>query len=258
MILLFVAIYIGLEPWISDELKLLSVVSERSHLSKYLFVLYFLPELSWDWTGNEINDRSDIYKAFFYLSRLLSCAVGAISSLDFLHKITIKNTVIISSVQIVAILAVIGCIYFAMKLTSARAGRAVVYRVSDPSSRLILFDGCFQFLFAIGLLFFMGDLPSLFASTTKVGRLDLLLSRLAAGSSLGLSIFNFASVGLPEDEANILITARKVQYTVTCTFMFAMSAAQWFSPVHTAIVALYICQLVHVLLPSANSEISEK
>ena len=62
MIFLFVAIYIGLEPWISDELKLLSVVSERSHLSKYLFVLYFLPELSWDWTGNEINDRSDIYK----------------------------------------------------------------------------------------------------------------------------------------------------------------------------------------------------
>ena len=61
----------------------------------------------------------------------------------------------------------------------------------------------------IGLLFFMGDLPSLFASATKVGRLDLLLSRLAAGSSLGLSIFNFASVGLPEDEANILITYEK-------------------------------------------------
>ncbi len=62
MILLFIAIYIGLEPWIFDDLKVLSLVSERSNLSKYLFVLYFLPELSWDWTGKEINDRSDIYK----------------------------------------------------------------------------------------------------------------------------------------------------------------------------------------------------
>ncbi|CAG5099061.1 Oidioi.mRNA.OKI2018_I69.XSR.g16214.t1.cds [Oikopleura dioica] len=252
------AIYITAEPWIPDDFKLLSVVSDRSNLTKYLFVLYFLPELSWDWVGYELSDRSDIYKAFFYLSRLLSCAIGAISSLDFLHKITSKNIPIISSVQVVAILSTIGVIYFALKLTNARAGRAVVNRVSDPSSRLILFDGCFQFLFAIGLLFFTGDLPSLFAATNKVGRLDLLLSRLVAGSSLGLSIFNFASVGLPEDEANILITARKVQYTFTCAFMFAMSAANWFSPLHTAIVALYICQLVHILLPAANAEIADK
>ena len=62
LILLLIAIYIGLEPWISDDLKLLSVISDRSNLSKYLFVLYFLPEPSWDWTGKEINDRSDIYK----------------------------------------------------------------------------------------------------------------------------------------------------------------------------------------------------
>ena len=114
-----------------------------------------------------------MFSAFFYLSRLLSCAVGAISSLDFLHKITTKNAVIISSVQLVAILSVAGCIYFAMKLTSASmlffidnfsfcfltgAGRAVVYRVSDPSSRLILFDGCFQFLFAVKLLIFASKL----------------------------------------------------------------------------------------------------
>ena len=114
-----------------------------------------------------------MFSAFFYLSRLLSCAVGAISSLDFLHKITIKNAVVISSVQIVAMLSVTGCIYFALKLTSASmlflidifsfckltgAGRAVVYRVSDPSSRLILFDGCFQFLFAVKLSKFASKL----------------------------------------------------------------------------------------------------
>ena len=177
-VLMLTAIYITAEPWIPDDFKLLSVVSDRSNLTKYLFVLYFLPELSWDWVGYEISDRSDIYKgnqlpidapfysfsAFFYLSRLLSCAIGAISSLDFLHKITSKNIAIISSVQVVAILSAIGVIYFALKLTNAStyhsilifiliflsgAGRAVVYRVSDPSSRLILFDGCFQFLFAV-------------------------------------------------------------------------------------------------------------
>jgi len=118
-----------------------------------------------------------MFSAFFYLSRLLSCAVGAISSLDFLHKITSKNVVIISSVQIVAYLSVTGCIYFAMKLTSASmyhfidcclcalltgAGRAVVYRVSDPSSRLILFDGCFQFLFAVKLSKFTSKLLGYF------------------------------------------------------------------------------------------------
>ena len=117
-----------------------------------------------------------MFSAFFYLSRLLSCAVGAISSLDFLHKITTKNAVIISSVQLVAILSVAGCIYFAMKLTSASmlflidnfsfslfagAGRAVVYRVSDPSSRLILFDGCFQFLFAVKLSKLLDSLGNL-------------------------------------------------------------------------------------------------
>ena len=128
------AIYITAEPWIPDNFKLLSVVSDRSNLTKYLFVLYFLPELSWDWVGYELSDRSDIYKgrklptnssfsysslAFFYLSRLLSCAIGAISSLDFLHKITSKNIPIISSVQVVAILSTIGVIYFALKLTNA-------------------------------------------------------------------------------------------------------------------------------------------
>lgn len=259
-ILGLVTIYILTEPIIPKEFKeytQIKEISARSYLTKYLMVAYFLPEFSWDMVGYDMKDRSSIFKAFYYLGRVLSCSIASISCIDFIHKTTSSDLILLGIVKFILLLSFAGLIYNAYYLTKARATRTIVYRVSDPCSRLILFDGCFQFLLAIGLICFTSDLSSLFSTSVKVGRIDLLLTRLIAGSSLGLSIFNFASVGLSEEEANIFIRARKWQYTMTCAFMFAMNYFGWFSPVHTVVIALYICQLVHIMLPAANAEISE-
>ena len=74
-------------------------------------------------------------------------------------------------------------------------------RCGDPLSQTLLLDGLLQLFVSISLLTYPGCLPGLFSSAAKVSRFDQFAIRVFAGTNFGLSMINFSSLGLPDEDA---------------------------------------------------------
>ena len=81
------------------------------------------------------------------------------------------------------------------------ASRKVSLRCGDPLSQTLLLDGLLQLFVSISLLTYPHCIPTLFAKLVKLKEFDLLLIRVFAASNLGLSMINFATLGLPDEDA---------------------------------------------------------
>ena len=67
---------------------------------------------------------------------------------------------------------------------------------------LELYDHERTIFISIILLTYPTSVPTLFSVAAKMSRTDLLLARIFAGTNLGLSMINFAGLGLSDENAN--------------------------------------------------------
>jgi hypothetical protein len=236
----------------------LSFVGNFSNFSKYFICLITATSCAWLHLDKYFANSNTHGGAFHSLSRVISFAMGLSAILDFISKTNSTNLNLLFGIKLFGFLFFISLICSIRNLINVKVKREIQLKCGDPISQTLLLNGLLEFIVALSLLTYPASVPSIMAKVSKLSKMDQLVLRVFASLNLGFSLMNFASVGLPEQDATNFLHVRKLQYLNILVIFMILQYLKYFSPLHTMIVIGVLLQFVFILFPKMKEEQKEK
>lgn len=226
-----------------------------SKFSNYFLCLLATTHFAWANLGRTFSGRNSPAGAFYALCRTISLAVCFSACLDHLSKAKVIDTNLTLGIKVLAGIMFISMVASIRSIVSLKISRQVVLKCGDPTSQTLILNGLIQFIIALALLTYPMSVSSIMSTEYKIKTFDLLVLRSFAALDLGLSMMNFAAVGLSDEDAAAFLNVRKVQYVMMLTLFVLMQYLNYFAAVHTFVILCVIIQFVYILLPKVKEEL---
>jgi len=239
----------------SDTLPKMLQMPKFSNFSIYFLCLTATAQIAWCQLGKGFSGRNSPAGAFYALCRTISLALCFSACLDHLSKAKVIDVNLTLGIKIIAGLTFISMVVSIRSLVTLKISRQVVLKCGDPTSQTLLLNGLIQFIIAMSLLTYPMSVSAIMKDAYKLKTFDLLALRCFGALDLGLSMMNFAAVGLADADAGAFLNVRKVQYALMMSSFVVMQYLDYFSSMHALIMFGVIIQFVYILLPKVKEEL---